>query len=157
MPDDRPNAADQPLSNAQTKIGVDPQKNARTQQLAQQAEHLRNNLIPAMMTQIVGNEETFDASGFRTFFDRLMDDAGNPDDPVERMLIQQLAMAHFRIGELHSKATEAKSVELVKAYNSAASRLLGEFRRVALAISTYRGQAPKTKPKQKLGVVKAAG
>lgn len=139
------------------RVKLQPWKTWLRQQLAQQAEHLRNNLIPAMMTQIVGDEETFDASGFRTFLDRLMDDAGNPNDPVERMLIQQLAMAHFRIGELHIKATEAKSVELVKAYNSAASRLLGEFRRVALAISTYRGQAPKTKPKQKLGVVKAAG
>jgi hypothetical protein len=54
------------------------------------------------------------------------------------------------MGLLHCKASNATSVECITAYSGAASRLMGEFRRSALALQAYRaasqqlGRAPRS-------------
>jgi hypothetical protein len=72
------------------------------------------------------------------------------------MLIEQLCMAHWRIAQIHASAGQAKSMEGTKLYNTVAARLLGEFRRTALALRAYQGSAPKGKAADKLKIFKAA-
>lgn len=75
---------------------------------------------------------------FRLYRDRLLADCGGPTDPVEVMLIEQLSMAHMSLGLLSAKATNAGKAEVVGIYSGAAARLMGEFRRSALALQAYR-------------------
>jgi hypothetical protein len=54
------------------------------------------------------------------------------------MIIEQLALAHYGVGLLSCKAANAGKVEAVGLYAGAAARLMGEFRRSALALQAYR-------------------
>jgi hypothetical protein len=103
---------------------------------------MRKGLFPLLMAQAVGHSSLIDGSACRVFLERLLAEAGNPADPVERMLLEQLAVAHFRTAQLHVLAGQAKGTEAVKLLTAAAARLLGEFRRTALALRAYRGEAP---------------
>ena len=64
----------------------------------------------------------------------MLEAAGQPTDPLEIMLIEQLLMAHHRLGMLHTKAATAATVEAGSLYNSAAVRLMAEFRKTSLAL-----------------------
>jgi len=134
--------------------GLDTAKHAHLQRLAQQAESLRTELFPTLMADAIGYSANFDAGAYVLYLERLLEEAGNPTDPVEKMLLKQLAIADFRIAQLHCSAAATDAIEVVKIYNSAAARLTGEFRRVALALSVYRNQAPKSRSDGKLKVAK---
>lgn len=54
------------------------------------------------------------------------------------MLVEQIALAHHNIGRLHVQAARAETIQQANAYNSAAARLLAEFRRSVLALKSYR-------------------
>ena len=77
---------------------------------------------------------------FKQYRDILIETAGNPSDPIEIMLIEQLALAHFSIGRLQIKACSIDNAKLSVAYSDAATRLLGEFRRCSLALEDYRAK-----------------
>jgi hypothetical protein len=79
-----------------------------------------------------------DMPAFKVYRDRLLADCGGPTDPIEIMIIEQLSMAHFSLGLLSCKTTNAGRPEAVKIYSGAAARLMGEFRRSALALQAYR-------------------
>lgn len=82
---------------------------------------------------------------FDTYLRDLLTDAGQPSDPIERIMIEQLAMAHHKIGRLNRQSIEAKTIELSKAYDATAISLLTELRRLALALKEYRTPvSPKT-------------
>jgi hypothetical protein len=89
-----------------------------------------------------------DPAAFKLFRDRLLLDAGNPTDPVEVMLVEQLALAHMNVGRLHFRSATADGLEAAKAFGSLAVALTGEFRRTALALQAYRAAG---------GAVKEAG
>lgn len=84
-------------------------------------------------------------TGYHAYRDQLVRDAGNPGDPIEVMMIEQAALAHHQIATLHVRAAAATTVEATKAYQAVACRLMGEFRRLVLALQTYRAPA---RPKQ---------
>ena len=72
--------------------------------------------------------------------------AGNLDDAVgirRCSLFSPRFFPRLRLVDLHSQAALAKSHDAVKVYTSAAARLLGEIRRVALALREYRGKPSK--------------
>jgi len=77
---------------------------------------------------------------FQVYRDKLLHDAGSPTDPLEVMLIEQLALAHFNIGRLHMKSCCVENPKLVIAYADSATRLLGEFRRCTLALEDFRAK-----------------
>ena len=79
-----------------------------------------------------------DMRAYQIYRDRLLADCGGPTDPIEVMIIEQLSMAHLSLGLLSCKTTNAGSPEAVKVYSGAAARLMGEFRRSALALQAYR-------------------
>jgi hypothetical protein len=138
--------------------GLDAARHAATQRAVQQAEVMRQTLFPAMMADALGYEGTFEGRAYKVYLERLLEDAGNPRDPIERMMLEQLALAHFRIGQLHVSAGHARSTEAAKIYNSGAARLLGEFRRTALALRVYKTGVPegKAQAKERLKIHKIA-
>lgn len=103
------------------------------------AGHLRDSTLSmfahAAMAPFLKNI-TFES--FRLYRDRLLADCGGPTDPIEVMIIEQLSMAHLSLGLLSAKATNAGKAEVVGIYSGAAARLMGEFRRSALALQAYR-------------------
>jgi hypothetical protein len=81
-----------------------------------------------------------DPQAFKIYRDKLLQDAGNPSDPLETMLLEQLALAHFNIGRLQMKSCSVENSKLAVAYSDAATRLLGEFRRCTLALEEFRAK-----------------
>ena len=79
-----------------------------------------------------------DADICQTYLERLREDAGVRGDPVEQILVEQLALAHHNLGRLYVKAAESQSIEQAECFNNAAARLLGELRRLVLALREYR-------------------
>jgi hypothetical protein len=67
----------------------------------------------------------------------LYPDGKRPADAIEQMLYDQAAIAHHRLIRLQEKASKAKTLETAQVYNQAATRLMTEFRRFALAIRQY--------------------
>ena len=65
-------------------------------------------------------------------------EAAVTSDPLERMMIEQITLAYHNIARLHMQASNAETLEHAEVYNSAAARLLGEFRRTVLALREYR-------------------
>jgi hypothetical protein len=103
------------------------------------AAHLRDSAASMFMYASMGTVLAgLDVAGYRMFRDRLLVDYGNPTDPVEVMMLEQLALAHLNLGQLFGKASSANSVECASAYLAATTRLMGEFRRTALALPAYR-------------------
>ena len=94
----------------------------------------------ATASQIVGPDVS--PESFVAYLDQLVEEAGQPTDPIERMLIEQIAMAHHNIGRLYVRAASAETLDQVNVYNAAAARLLAEFRRAVLALKTYREPTP---------------
>ena len=118
--------------------GLDQAKHARAQRAAKGAELLREAVFPALMASGLGFEKFVETSAFKTFLDRFMSDLGNPKDPLERMMGEQLAFTHFRIAQIQVDAAKAESLEAMKLYNTACARLLGEFRRSVLTLRALR-------------------
>ena len=69
---------------------------------------------------------------------------GNPTDPIEIILIDQISMAHLITGYLYVNGLNAASVECAGAYLGAGARLTGELRRTALALQDARVPPRKT-------------
>ncbi len=53
---------------------------------------------------------TLDVASFKVYLDRVMREAGNPTDPVERMLLEQLVQAHHVIGGLHVRTSDHRKL-----------------------------------------------
>ena len=82
-----------------------------------------------------------ETAAYSRYVQKLREDAGDPDDPVEQMLVEQLALAHHAVGRLHLKAATAETVEAAGVFLAAAARLMAEHRKTTLALKTYREPA----------------
>lgn len=118
--------------------GTDDRKHAATQRNYHLSDVIRTGYLPACMATAHNMNGAFDAPVFRTFLENFLRDAGAPQDPIEIVLIHQLAFSHLRLADLHAQAAEAKSLEAVKLYTAAEARLLAEVRRLAISIPDYR-------------------
>jgi len=106
------------------------------------AGNLKNVTSAAYFYVAVANSLT-DKMGtdvFQAYRDQLLHDSGNPSDPIEIMLVEQLALAHFNIGRLQTKSCSVENSKLAIAYAEAATRLFAEFRRSALALEDFRAK-----------------
>src|SRR5262245_28395803 len=110
---------------------------ARRDQILREAMTARDLLIPSALTAML-NTPDVGPLGTKCYVDSFLRDAGSPSDPIEIMLLQQMLMAHHRVSQLHLRAERTQSPEHLKILNAAAARLLGEVRRLALAIKVYR-------------------
>src|SRR5947209_4928287 len=118
----------------------------------QKAQNLRATGMAAYLygalSPLLG--QAFDVETSKHYLDAFLKEAGAPTDPVERMLLEQLALAHHVIGRLHVRAGSRESLEEVKAYHTAAARLMGEFRRHTLALKCYREPQVRKPPEASL-------
>jgi hypothetical protein len=103
-----------------------------------QAVAIERTMMPSMVASALGMDAYFNVAGYRAFLDKVRADAGNPTDPVEVMMLEQLVLAHFRSAQLQAQAGMADGLEEAKLYNAAAARLLSEFRLTALSLAAYR-------------------
>jgi hypothetical protein len=105
------------------------------------ANAIRRGLLPAMMATFIERLPGFgNVYAWRRYLDDLMRDAGDPRDPVEIMLLEQMNVCHLRAIQLQSQAAQAKGNEVFERYSTAAVRLATEVRKIALTLSTYRGR-----------------
>jgi hypothetical protein len=105
-----------------------------------QAQLLWRSVVPTLMSTAleVATAGQVQSSGCRHLLDRLIANASHGEDAIEVMLVEQLAVAHYRAAQLQTKAAEAKNLEAARVYNGAAGRMLAEFRKTALALLAYR-------------------
>jgi hypothetical protein len=136
--------------------GLDAARHAAAQRAARGAEVLRKGAFAALMASALSLDQLLETSAYRAYLEEVLAQAGNPTDPIERMLVEQTCLAHFRVAQLHVGASQAKGAEVVKMYNAVAARLLGEMRRTALALRAYRTRFPEHKPEKNLKLFKAA-
>lgn len=103
-----------------------------------QAAFLNNLLFPTQMLHALGVSDDLTVSAARVYLLNFRQDAGEPQDPVERVLLDQIAMSHLRVGRFHALAEETSNIELKSMYVGAATRLLREITRTVGALVTYR-------------------
>lgn len=120
-----------------TPKNTDEQNGDWQQKALDQAWTAREMLFPACFSSVVGAENV-EATGAKVYLNSFVRDAGDPTDPIELILLQQMLMVHHRVAQLHARAEAATGPEHLKILNGAATRLLGELRRLALAIRQYR-------------------
>src|SRR5271166_6000051 len=82
----------------------------------QKAQNLRvNGVAPYLygaMAPLLG--EVFDVATFKSYVDAFLKEAGAPTDPVERLLLEQLILAHHVVGRLHVRAGTSDNLEEIK-------------------------------------------
>lgn len=123
--------------------GLDGRRHTVAQRAAQQAEILRVAYVPAALAAALNMDGRIDGNACRIYLDRFLEDAGDPSDPVQRVLLEQVAVLRLRLADLHTQAARAKSVEATKILTGATARLLGEVRRLAVTLRELKGSAPK--------------
>jgi hypothetical protein len=99
-------------------------------------EAFASSILASIASGHLGSFAT--AEGFKVFCDQYLAASGNPTDPAEVMLCQQLLWSHHRIGQLLVASAAATSPELVEAYGTAAVKLMAEHRRSTMALREYR-------------------
>src|SRR5262245_40142078 len=67
--------------------GLDEARHATAQRAAQQADALREALFPGLMADALGLNSLFDGHALKVYLERLLEEAGNPRDPIERMML----------------------------------------------------------------------
>jgi hypothetical protein len=103
------------------------------------AGHLKESAVALFLNASLGLAlPQVDLVAYKLFRDRLLADCGDPTDPIEIILIEQIAMAHLICGYLYAKGTNSASVESAAVYLGAGGRLTGELRRTALALQAFR-------------------
>jgi hypothetical protein len=152
----RPGPSEESKPSSEPAAGLDAAQHAAAQRAAHQADGLRTCVIPAMMASAFPALAKFSPAAFKVHLEQTLADLGNPTDPVERMLIEQLVLAHFRVAQLHVDAGYCKGAEGMKLYTAATARLLGEFRRTALALRAYGTTTPESRSDKNVKLFKAA-
>ena len=56
------------------------------------------------------------------------------DDPLQRMLLEQILIGYHRLGALHESSSRSRTPEAAVAYNGAAVKLLAELRKSMLTL-----------------------
>lgn len=97
----------------------------------------RDFTIPAAISQMIGPERV-SILGAASYLNTIAPGGKTPADPLEKILLEQVAMAHQRSALLHIRAHQAASPEALAIFNSAAVKLAAEIRHTALAIRQYR-------------------
>jgi hypothetical protein len=110
---------------------------ARRAKSFQQVGIAKDYVVPATLSEIVG-KQYMDAMSAKEYIRVIMYGAGDPKDPIERMLLEQFVMLHHHIAVMHTAAMASKSPNAIKVNYSMLARLAGESRRLALALKTYR-------------------
>jgi hypothetical protein len=111
--------------------------------------------VPHQMSVALAAKSEFDVDTIRCYLDRLIAEAGNPSDPLEKILIEQAAFMHLQLSILRCDAIKSQSHDATKILNTASNRLNSELRRTIETIRSRKSpKADHAKPK--LSVAKVA-
>jgi hypothetical protein len=159
MPDEDPDYAEATREALELDEALLPEDEAPGRPALSVAQWAANLPRLAPATYLYGAATTllgpaFDVPVFEVYLAGYLRDAGDPRDPVERMLLEQLAWAHHVLGRLHVQAGSRDNAEEATAFHAAAARLMGEFRRSALALKSYRQPAATPSAAATAGAVK---
>ncbi len=72
----------------------------------------------------------------------MVEDSGDPGDPLVRLLVEQLIQLHHAGGRLLMRAEGAATAEARSLLVSAAARMFSEYRKSLLALRTIRQRRP---------------
>ena len=111
----------------------------------QQAENLRQfgGAVSAYAAGAGVFGPGFDIPTFKIYLDDFLKAMGSPTDPLERMLVEQLATANLAIGRLHMRAGASKSAAEASVCLGAVARLMAEVRRTSVALHTWQASRGK--------------
>jgi hypothetical protein len=125
-----------PATDATTSLSSEVIRNAEL------ALNLRDNAAAGWLYWVTNSTlgEQIGPDAFLVFRKLLLEEAGDPSDPIERMLVEQMALAHFSIGQLRIRSCTTDLPKMALAFSDSATRLLGEFRRCSLALEEYRSK-----------------
>jgi len=76
----------------------------------------------------------FDSHSIRIYLDRILAESGNPRNPSQRMLIEQMALSHLHLADIRSKAMLAKSPKEIKLFNGLCIKYMAEMRKIATTL-----------------------
>ena len=97
----------------------DEQRQARVT-LQKRAKALRQENIAACLaaitTAVSGCGAPPPPLSHRLYLKQLIREAGDPADPIERMMVEQIVLAHHKVGELYYRSRHVNSPEKVKVY-----------------------------------------
>lgn len=111
---------------------------------ADAADVIHDYMIPVYLATAMAFDKRITPMNYRTHLDRLLADAGNPTDPCEVVLIEQMAMTHLRSARLHALADGRGTPEAVKIYDGTAARLPAEVQKIITTLEKYRAsKAPR--------------
>jgi hypothetical protein len=127
------------ISAQEPAPGLDAARHAAGQEADAQVDAIRNTILPSSLMDALGLHKCFTFDGYQRYLEKLVENAGSPTDPLPTMLVEQLGLLHLIVPGLLAAAAQAKSIEGTKVYAAASARLLGEMRRLILAIQEYRG------------------
>ncbi len=113
--------------------------------LDHQAAIVSNALFPMDAVHALSLREDVSVTGMRVFLAQFRQDAGATGDVIERLLIDQLALAHFRAGRLHALAEETTQLEFRRLYIAAAARLLTAICQTVDTLRNYRDSSRRQK------------
>ena len=103
-----------------------------------QASVVKRGITPTALAMVLDMENMIGAAGCRVYLDEMIQESGNPSDPVEIMLLEQLTMCHQYSIQMQALSKKAEGIEAIELYLSGAARLSSEFRKTALALKEYR-------------------
>ena len=72
------------------------EQQAVMERVQHKANVIRDMAFPAAMAATISVAKDVGPAAFKVYLDRLLQDAGNPTDPVEIVLLEQLALAHHQ-------------------------------------------------------------
>lgn len=103
------------------------------------ADVAQNVLFPSRAIASLGLDEGMSIMGMRLFLARFNREAGGDEnDPVFKVLTDQVAITHQRIAKLDAEAEEVRSFAGKKLYLDAAAKLRSELRKMFEAVAAYR-------------------
>ena len=104
-----------------------------------------NAYFPAQVLDSFALGDLASVTAIRLFLARFREEAGASGDAVEKVLLDQLAVAHLKVGELYALVAGASNLEFKQLYYNAAARLIGSICQLVATLTHYRtgAQAPR--------------
>ena len=137
---DPPPAWRRPAAPARGATGP-PAHGRRGRRALRRATSTKQSALPLCISPWRGSSARSDARAYKLYRDRLLVECGSPTDPIEIMLIEQLALVSFEHRDACISSRPRPTAWRRRGPTAAlAIALAGEFRRGALALKAYRAR-----------------
>lgn len=155
----KPDPQSKPDTKAKPQSKPDQKPDALQQAITRchQEAHIVERALPAVILGVMSAKhlgKVVTPGGYEAYLAKLIAERGEPQDAIERMLLEQLVWSHCRIGNLHVQAACTETPQLNVAYSLAAAKLMSEHRKTSVALKEYR--RPLTSPQTLAGNQKQA-